>query len=260
MTWKLNNSVTQMDNKEIQKKYYEQTVSDYDIAHAGEHSAINIAVQYILFWAAMYDYSSFLDVGCGTGRAIKSFLVANPDVAIQGVEPVEAMVRQAIEKNGIPEGLISVGNGDVLEFHDGTFDAVCEFAVLHHVKQPDAIVSEMKRVARKAIFLVDSNRFGQGSLLSRYTKLILYKVGLWKIFNYMRTGGKGYMISEGDGLFYSYSVYDSYRQLAQWADRIILIPLDNPRVQHGEQHGMLPEWCNPLLTSSSVLLCAFRDV
>lgn len=242
-----------MEEKEIQQQYYEQTVSDYDSAHAEEHAAMDVAVQHIIFLAKSLKCSSLLDVGCGTGRAIRSFLAAHPNLRVHGVEPVEAMVKQAIEKNGIPDGVISVGSGNALEFPDASFDIVCEFAVLHHVKKPDAVISEMTRVAGKAIFLVDSNRFGQGSSLSRYTKLFLYKIGLWKAFDYVRTGGKGYMISDGDGLFYSYSVYDSYKQLSLWADRIILIPLDKPgeRMSHG--------WFNPLLTSPSVLLCAFRD-
>ena len=38
-------------------------------------------------------------------------------------------------------------------------------------------------------------------------------LGLWRAFDYVRTGGKGYNVSAGDGLFYSYSVYNDYRQI-----------------------------------------------
>lgn len=246
-----------VDDQEIQKRYYEQTASDYDSAHAEEHALMDIALEYIIFWAGSLNCSSLLDVGCGTGRAIKSFLATRPDLRIHGIEPVEAMVRNAIEKNGISSDLISVGDGNRLRFPDASFDIVCEFAILHHVKNPETVISEMTRVARKAIFLADSNRFGQGSRISRYTKLFLYKVGLWRAFDYVRTGGKGYMISDGDGLFYSYSVYDSYQQLSLWADRIVLVPIGKSMKQNGAP--MSSEWCNPLLTSSAVLLCAFRD-
>ena len=35
--------------------------------------------------------------------------------------------------------------------------------------------------------------------------------------------GKGYGITEGDGLAYSYGVYDSLGPVHRWADRVILI-------------------------------------
>lgn len=246
-----------MNDKNLQQQYYENTVSSYDKAHADEDKAIDMGVGCISYWALTLDCSSILDVGCGTGRAMNKLIGLHPDFKIHGVEPVEAMVQYAIEKNEILADAISIGSGDALQFSDASFDVVCEFAVLHHVKRPEVVIAEMTRVARKAVFLVDSNRFGQGGIFARYVKLGLYKLGLWKAFDYLRTGGKGYMISEGDGLFYSYSVYDSYHQLAQWADRIILIPLDQP--ENNRIHGMPSSWYNPLLTSSTVLLCAFRD-
>jgi hypothetical protein len=69
------------------------------------------------------------------------------------------------------------------------------------------------RVAKKAIFLSDSNRFGRGSHTARLLKIALYKTGLWQAARFVQTKGKMYTISEGDGLQYSYSVFDSYYQL-----------------------------------------------
>jgi hypothetical protein len=72
-------------------------------------------------------------------------------------------------------------------------------------------VSEMLRVARKAIFISDSNSFGQGSRLVRAAKQALRAAGLWRIADLVKTRGRGYTITEGDGLAYSYSVFDDYR-------------------------------------------------
>jgi hypothetical protein len=108
----------------------------------------------------------------------------------------------------------------------------------------------MLRVARKAVFLCDSNRFGQGPLPARLLKLALYKTKLWGVFNYLRTGGKRYSITEGDGLAYSYSVYDSMEPIARWANRVILIPTA------GLESA---SWYHPLLTSSGILVCALKD-
>ncbi len=36
---------------------------------------------------------------------------------------------------------------------------------------------------------------------------------LWRAFQFIRTGGKGYKLGKRDGLRYSYSVYNSYAQI-----------------------------------------------
>lgn len=68
-------------------------------------------------------------------------------------------------------------------------------------------MSEMLRVAQKAIFISDANNFGQGRFLARTAKQALNALGLWKTVDFIKTKGKGYTISEGDGLAYSYSVF-----------------------------------------------------
>ena len=123
-------------------------------------------------------------------------------------------------------GSLVQGRGDALPFADASFEAVCEFAILHHVPDPRIVVAEMLRVAKKAVIISNSNRFGQGPMFLRVVKLILWKLRLWGAFNYVRTSGKGYQITEGDGLSYSYSVYDSFDQIAQWADRVFVISSD----------------------------------
>jgi hypothetical protein len=109
----------------------------------------------------------------------------------------------------------------------------------------------MTRVANRAVFLSDSNRFGQGSLGMRLIKLGLYKTHLWNIARFVQTKGKMYTCSEGDGLAYSYSVFDSYDQLASWADRIVLISTGSDLA--------IDSWFHPLLTAPSILLCAFKS-
>jgi ubiquinone/menaquinone biosynthesis C-methylase UbiE len=71
-----------------------------------------------------------------------------------------------------------------LPFRDASFDVVYEFAVLHHVLNPGGVVKVMLRVASKAVFISDSNRFGQGSRTKKLIKLLLSKSRLWGVFNY----------------------------------------------------------------------------
>lgn len=110
-----------------------------------------------------------------------------------------------------------------MQFEDSSFDMVCEFGMLHHVRYPEKVILEMLRVASKAIYISDCNNFGSGSLLPKIAKQIINSFGLWKVCNWIKTGGKGYTISEGDGLAYSYSVFNNYRQIQSVCERVHVI-------------------------------------
>ncbi len=100
-----------------------------------------------------------------------------------------------------------------MPFENNSFDLVCEFAVLHHVRDPNRMIREMNRVAAKGVAISDCNFIGQGSLPLRLLKLTLFLTGLWPVANWVKTKGKGYTITDGDGLAYSYSVYQGLREL-----------------------------------------------
>ena len=60
------------------------------------------------------------------------------------------------------------------------------------------------------VFISDSNNFGQGGRAARAVKQLVNSLGLWPALNYLKTRGRGYTITEGDGLAYAYSVFTSY--------------------------------------------------
>jgi len=234
----------------IQNKCYSDTAARYVAMHAHEGAGDAALKGFVASILRMTNARSVLDVGTATGRGLQELKEALPDGLVCGIEPVAALVEQAVHNENNAGTAVIQGSGMALPFADASFDVVCEFAVLHHVARPNAVVREMLRVARKAVLISDSNRFGQGSLLARLFKLALYKSRLWGAYNFVRTTGKGYRITEGDGLAYSYSVYDSFDLLAQWADRMILYSaVDKQR----------SSWAHPLLTSGGVLICALKD-
>jgi len=239
-----------MSPAEIQKAYYTRTASSYDSLHNSEGNAEHdLALSFMCSLAGQLGLNSFLEVGAGTGRGI-SFLQDRGIKDVRGIEPVPALIEQA-ENRGLTKGVIQEGSGYSLPFPDNSFDAVFECAVLHHVAEPSRVVGEMTRVARKAVFISDANRFGQGSYFARLVKLGLYKTHLWNAARWIQTGRKMYSISDTDGLFYSYSVYDSYEQVARWADLIYFLPTKPNR-------GASLSWTHPLLTSEHVLLCGIK--
>jgi len=234
----------------IQRRYYAETAAQYGAMHSHEGDADPRTLSMVRALLGMVEARSALDVGAGTGRAIRYLLDHMPGLSVRGIEPVGALIEQAIQKNGVPEDLIAQGVGEALPFGDASIDVVFSFAILHHVPKPDAVIREMLRVARKAVIIVDGNRFGQGSWPVRLLKLALYKAGLWGVVNYLKTGGDGYLITPGDGLAYSYSVYDSFDRMAEWATRLIVMPAEA---------GKATSWFHPLLTSGCVLVCAIKE-
>ena len=197
---------------EIQRRYYAQTAGAYEATHVSEGDEHAFALCLMLGAVDFLDVESILDIGSGTGRAIARMRSARPDLAVKGIEPV-AELREVAYRNGISREDLVEGDALALPYRDGEFDLVCEFGALHHIREPARAVAEMLRVARKAIFISDSNNFGQGGALSRGLKQLLHRLRLWPIADFVKTRGRGYTISEGDGLAYSYSVFNDYAQI-----------------------------------------------
>jgi len=197
---------SEVEEQAIQAERYSAIAADYEDVHSDpEHE---VAFWHLVGMLGLLRAESILDVGAGTGRVLLKFKRARPDLHLRGVEPVDALRNAGYAKGLSPEELTD-GSGYALPFSDESFDVVCEFGVLHHVRHPHRMVTEMMRVARKAIFISDSNNFGGGSRPARAIKQTLHALRLWPMVNYLKTGGRGYSISRGDGLFYSYSVVDS---------------------------------------------------
>jgi SAM-dependent methyltransferase len=237
------------DVQAIKQRYYAGNAADFDGMHIAPGDEHYNSLTHISNFIRTLGIKSILDIGAGTGRGLLYMRQHHPQVRAHGVEPSPDMRQKAIEK-GVPPQDITQGRGEKLPFPDGSFEAACEFGVVHHIQKPNDAVREMMRVSTKAIFLSDGNRFGHGSMASRWTKLLIYKAGLWPLANWIKTRGRGYDIGPHDGLVFSYSVYDSLPVLAQWADRIYLLPVGPEPTSKSYFH--------PLMTSSLVLLAAVK--
>lgn len=246
-------TVTASSPEHLQREFYTATSATYDDKYVRSGDEHYVALSLISALIDGYRYSSVLDVGAGTGRGVQYLLNRHPRIEVRGLEPVPAMIEQAERRNGVPAGCIVEGNGAALPFSDDSFDVACELGVLHHVADAGAVVREMARVARRAVFLSDANRFAKGGRLHRAAKYSLYRLRLWPAVYRLATRGRGYHLSlgvDGDGgVVYSYSVYDSLDYLNQWADRVFLVPVVPAR----------SGWFHPLFGATNVLLCALRD-
>ena len=211
---------------EIQQAYYARTASLYNAMHADEENEQLLALSFLASYINDSDCTSLLDIGSGTGKKLLYLKTKCPKLKVLGIEPSKEL-REVAYQSGLSSNEIQDGNGLDLDFNDGAFDIVCEFNTLHHIRNPEVVVSEMLRVAKKAVFIFDLNNFGSGSKPARLLKQLLNDVGLWSLFDLIKTGGKGYRLSEGDGLSYSYSVFNNYDLIRKNCQSLHLITTIN---------------------------------
>jgi ubiquinone/menaquinone biosynthesis C-methylase UbiE len=236
------------DIRSDQDAYYESTAAGYEDAHVHAGDEHYIALEYISGLCDTVRADTLLDVGAGTGRGVAFLRKRRPNMTVTGLEPVDGLRAEAAQL-GI-EGIVG-GDGNSLPFGDESHDVVIATGVLHHVPDPSKVVAEMLRVARKAVVISDSNRFGQSSMPANLVKLALKATRTWPAYMALRTKGKGHLYSEGDGVFYSYSIFDSFDQMAAWSPRTFVIPTGT---------GSLPRpTTGGLLTSTHGVIASVRE-
>jgi len=91
--------------------------------------------------------NAILDVGCGTGRLLRSAESLFPDARLEGVDAAPEMVATAKSALGV-ESRITVrqGTAEELPFGDGEFDLVFSTMTFHHWADQRRGVAEVGRV------------------------------------------------------------------------------------------------------------------
>lgn len=233
-----------------QREYYARTATTYDTMHAKhEHRD---ALRHVAVYMQAIGARSLLDTGCGTGMAMLFLEAEITGLRTRGNDPSAALLRVAIERHGIPEERLDCVPSERLPYDDGAFDVVVETGVLHHTPEPQRVVAEMLRVARKAVFISDSNIYGQeGSRLpARAMKLALARAGLLRPLLRRMRGGHDWYCNDGDGVAWSYSVFDSYPLVRASCAEVVVVPTGSKR--------RLSDAC-PVLFATHCLLAGFKE-
>jgi SAM-dependent methyltransferase len=92
-----------------------------------------------------------LDVGCGSGSLGRAIMAAFPSVEVVGIE----RARRGGET--IP---VRQYEGGPLPYADSFFDVVILADVLHHERDPHALLGECSRVAKRFLILKDHKKSG----------------------------------------------------------------------------------------------------
>jgi ubiquinone/menaquinone biosynthesis C-methylase UbiE len=193
-----------------QRAYYQATADSYQKRHVGEQVEHDLALELQVMLARHHGVvDSLLDVGAGTGRAMKTLATAFPQARVQGIEPVAELRQEAAIQNGISGDDLLEGDALQLPFADDSFDWAVETGVLHHIRHWPQAVVKMARVARDGVLFSNTNNIGQGSPRTRKLKKAIKNLGLWNTFEWLQTKGKMSKWSEGDGVYYSFCACDA---------------------------------------------------
>ena len=233
-----------------QRDYYARTASDYDAMHEkGEHYD---ALRHIAIHMRAIGARSLLDTGCGTGMAMLYLEKQIDGLRTRGNDPSAALLRVATDRHGIASEQLDCVSSERLPYEDGAFDVVVETGMLHHTPEPERVVSEMLRVARKAVFISDSNIYGQegSSVAARVLKLALARAGLLRPLLRRMRGGHDWYFNDGDGVAWSYSVFDSYPLVRASCAEVMVVPTGSKR--------RLADAC-PILFASHCLIAGFKS-
>jgi len=146
-----------------------------------------------------------LDVGAGDGSIAAAITELRRDVKIQGID---------INLRPTTRIPVRLFDGQRIPFPDGTFDCVMLVDVLHHTRDPAALICEAARVTRRHGLIKDHLDSGP---FAKQTLPFMDWVGNW---------------GHGVALTYNYLAEDSWRcifanaQLAleSWSDHLGLYP------------------------------------
>ena len=198
---------THVEHVAAMKQYYERTAESYNSWHCNpaDKSSHNFAVREVLKLLAQDKRSTLLDVCCGTGRGVRAALDAGYDA--QGLDLSGHLLKIAETELKIPKERLHCADATKLPFTNNSFDVTCILGALHHSAMPQAIISEMIRVTRRAIVVSDAANQLHGGV-----KAILIKLGIFNpvyrlIFHRPpRTTRRLIKSSEGDGPTFDFTI------------------------------------------------------
>lgn len=96
--------------------------------------------------AAVPKPRAILDVGCGTGRLLRTAAERFPDATLEGVDPAEGMVEHARVVTSSNRIKFQQATAERLPFPDASFDLVFSTMTFHHWADQQHAIAEVGRV------------------------------------------------------------------------------------------------------------------
>jgi SAM-dependent methyltransferase len=124
-----------------------------------------------------------LDVACGPGNFSCDFARAASDGLVVGLDASASMLDVAVRDTDNDNVAYIRGDASALPFREGSFDAVCCFAALYLIEQPERAMAELVRVLApggRVALLTSCNR---GPLPTGVTSPVVRRLSGVRIFD-----------------------------------------------------------------------------
>jgi len=114
---------------------------------------------------AVAPQGSVLDIGCGTGRLLRTAALRWPGARLFGVDPAERMISEAARLG--PDVAFQVAGAEGLPFPDRSMDLVVSSLSFHHWADQSQGLREIQRVLRPGgAFALADHMFWPGGLFN----------------------------------------------------------------------------------------------
>ena len=104
-------------------------------------------------WVDLTSVHRALDVGCGDG--FSTYYTRQRIEKIHATDRSQAMLSRHPLRE---ERLVVSADAMALPYADASFDLVYGWEILHHISDPVRVVSEMARVSRRLVLVIEPNR------------------------------------------------------------------------------------------------------
>ncbi len=108
-----------------------------------------------------------LDLGCGTGSLARALAGRSATVRIVGLDASDAYVAHARRRIGDPRVEFHAGDACAIPFPDRSFDGVLALLMLPFVPRTEAVVAEMRRVARPGAVVAAASWDARGGVVAQ---------------------------------------------------------------------------------------------
>lgn len=135
-------------HKEKARVAFDRQAETYDASYKGFIGRYQRrSYGYVIEALSALEFSSLLDVGCGTGALLEQIKSKWPDTRISGVDISGEMVKVASQRLGRTTEVV-VGDAENLPWEDNSFDAVVSTISFHHYPHPITALTEIRRVLK----------------------------------------------------------------------------------------------------------------
>lgn len=125
---------------------WDDAAAEWYAAEYGDHISNAITIYAI----SLKEDDTMLDIGCGTGTAVRLAAEIMKKGSAIGIDPTPAMIRIAKEQTDASYSNISFtqGSAESIPFEDKSFSVVTAINSLHHWTKPEKGLKEIQRVLK----------------------------------------------------------------------------------------------------------------